>query len=110
MKNSIFFSNSTNDGVVDFMSAPLADGGVTDIGFDELAAIQAETSDRLGVDPQLTDALNVTAPNFKPATASPVFTGGATPPADGFFDTSATFVGAVGTDDWTAGWTAYPEN
>ncbi len=110
VKNSIFFSNSTNDGVVDFVSPPAADGGVTDIGFDELAKLQAETTDRLGVDPQLTAATNVTAPNFKPATGSAVFTGGATPPSDGFFDVSATFVGAVGTDDWTAGWTAYPEN
>ena len=73
VKNSIFFSNSTNDGVVDFVSPPAADGGVTDIGFDELAKIQAETTDRLGVDPQLTAATNVTAPNFKPASASPVF-------------------------------------
>jgi hypothetical protein len=110
VKNSIFFSNSNNDGVVDFVSPPAADGGVTDIGFDELAKIQAEATDRLGVDPQLTGALSVTAPNFKPAAASAVFTGGAMPPSDGFFDVSATFVGAVGTDDWTAGWTAYPAN
>ena len=32
--------------------------------------------------------------------------GGEAPPADGFFDATATFVGAIGSDDWTAGWTA----
>jgi hypothetical protein len=37
-------------------------------------------------------------------------TGGATPPADGFFDPTATFIGAMGVEDWTAGWTAYPQN
>ncbi|MFH0899939.1 MAG: hypothetical protein V2A73_04845 [Pseudomonadota bacterium] len=34
----------------------------------------------------------------------------ATPPSDGFFDTAATFVGAIGSQDWTAGWAAYPVN
>ena len=52
----------------------------------------------------------VTAPVFKPLTDSPALTGGATPPGDGFFDVTATFVGAVGSTDWTAGWTAFPEN
>lgn len=36
----------------------------------------------------------------------------ATPPNDGFFDITATFIGAVrdGANNWTSGWTAYPEN
>ena len=51
-------------------------------------------------------ALDKLAPNFKPTT---VMTG-ATPPNDGFFDATATFIGAIGTDDWTAGWTKYPAN
>jgi hypothetical protein len=53
------------------------------------------------------DATNLTAPNFKPAA---VITGGVTPVNAGgstFFDTTANFVGAVGADDWTTGWTAY---
>jgi hypothetical protein len=37
-------------------------------------------------------------------------TAGAAPPNDGFFDTSATFAGAIGSVDWTAGWTKYPQN
>ena len=51
-------------------------------------------------------ALSLTAPIFKPTAPVP---GGATPPNDGFFDASATYIGAVGTDDWTQGWTAYPQ-
>jgi hypothetical protein len=51
-------------------------------------------------------AFNRTSPNFKPSTP---ITGGATPPSDGFFDAAATFIGAVGADDWTTGWTAYPQ-
>ncbi|HVK72843.1 MAG TPA: hypothetical protein VM734_05960 [Kofleriaceae bacterium] len=50
-------------------------------------------------------ATSLTAPVFKPATLAT----GATPPNDGFFDPTATFIGAVGNDDWTAGWTAFPQ-
>ena len=52
----------------------------------------------------LSDAFNLTNPNFLPTSSSPVLTGAATPPSDGFFDESATFVGAFGSTDWTAGW------
>lgn len=65
---------------------------------------------RFGIDPKLASPLDRRAPSFQPAADSPVFTGGATPPNDGFFDPGATFVGAVGADDWTAGWTAYPQS
>jgi len=51
-----------------------------------------------------------TAPNFKPKTDAAALTAGTTPPADPFFDATATFAGAVGADDWTAGWTKYPQN
>jgi hypothetical protein len=57
-------------------------------------------------DPELEDPTNLSVPNFAPAAGSPVLSGGATPPSG--FDTSATFIGAIGDDDWTAGWTAYP--
>ncbi|MFO0594958.1 MAG: hypothetical protein U0228_06630 [Myxococcaceae bacterium] len=110
VKNSIFFQNPVN-GVVDYHAPALADGGVSDNMFDELSAMQAPSlNNRLDIDPKLVAATNVTAPVFKPLADSPALMGGATPPSDGFFDSSATFVGAVGTDDWTTGWTAYPEN
>jgi hypothetical protein len=52
--------------------------------------------------------MNLLGPSFKPAAGSPALMGGGTPPADGFFDASATFVGAVGSTDWTKVWTAFP--
>jgi hypothetical protein len=52
----------------------------------------------------LVDPFNLTSPNFLPASGSPALSGAATPPNDGFFDVSATFVGAFGATDWTAGW------
>jgi hypothetical protein len=55
-------------------------------------------------------AFNLTTPTFMLPGTSPAMTGGATPPSDGFFDATATYVGAVGATDWTAGWTAYPQN
>jgi len=39
---------------------------------------------------------------------SPALTG-AVVPNDNFF-TSVPYVGAFGTEDWTAGWTAFPAN
>ncbi|MCB9562613.1 MAG: hypothetical protein H6708_19600 [Kofleriaceae bacterium] len=62
------------------------------------------------VDPGLpAAAFDPSAPDFKPTAGAAALTGGATPPNDGFFDTSATYIGAVGTEDWTAGWTSFPQ-
>ncbi len=77
-----------------------------DGGFDEQAQIGRDATNHLDVAVQLTDAKNVTAPNWKPADGSPVLTGCATPPAG--LDQTATFCGAIGATDWTLGWTAYP--
>jgi len=43
-------------------------------------------------------------PNPMPKAGSPALTGGAIPPNDGFFDPSATYVGAFGAEDWTNSW------
>ncbi len=55
---------------------------------------------------------DITAPSFAvPGVLRRVCDASPTDPADGrppFFDASATFCGAVGTDDWTAGWTEFP--
>jgi hypothetical protein len=75
---------------------------------DEAMVFMAADKMNREADPMLTDPLNPTAPNFAPKAGSPALTGGATPPSDGFFDATATFVGAIGTEDWTAGWTSYP--
>lgn len=109
VKNSLFFQNPM--ALTDYASPPRADGGITDNMFNEPTELAAPSLDnRFDVDPKLAAATNVTAPSFKPLAESPALMGGATPPSDGFFDVSATFVGAVGTVDWTAGWTAFPEN
>ena len=60
----------------------------------------------------LTDPFNLTNPNVTPLTGSPVLTGGATPPNDGFFDATATFPGALSDDpakNWMANWVTYPQ-
>lgn len=84
------------------------DAGST-VCFDEETFFKAAgRGNTFGTDPGLNDPFDVTAPDFAPADGAPVLAGGATPPDDGFFDTAATFIGAIGADDWTAGWTAYP--
>lgn len=110
VSNSVFFQNPAL-GVSDYVSALRADGGVTDNMFNEPTELAAPSlNNRFDLDPKLAAATSVAAPSFKPLSDSPVLMGGATAPADGFFDGTANFVGAVGTVDWTVGWTAFPEN
>lgn len=112
VRNSIFFENGTTVGG-DFPTEVTVDGGLlpdNDSGFLEAGHFMAgATNNRMG-DPQLPSAFDIAAPRLLPNVGSPALTGGATPPTDGFFDTTATHVGAFGTTDWTAGWTAYPAN
>jgi hypothetical protein len=65
------------------------------------------------VDPQLVRPYDHANPDFKPMAVSPALTMGfETPPADGFFDTTVTYRGALGADpaaDWTLGWTNYEQ-
>ena len=101
IKNSIFFQNGSNN----FPTSPPAP---TPPEIDERAIFMNSAWSNREDDPGLSaDAYSLTAPKFTAGAAA--MTGGATPPNDGFFDTSATFVGAVGTEDWTQGWTAYPQ-
>ncbi len=58
-------------------------------------------------DLQMTDPFNLNAPKATLQAGSPLLTGGLVPPADGFFDQTATFRGAFGTTDWTAGWARF---
>ena len=70
---------------------------------------------RLGQDPGITDCHNHAAPNWRPRDLDTLAGGQlapATPPNDGFFEVT-TFIGALGADpaqDWTAGWTAFPQS
>jgi hypothetical protein len=119
VENTYFFNNGAGNAIHFGPSGTgalePADGSADDddAGFDEAAFFtDAARNNVVGTDPQLTDPLNVTAPNFLPAAGSPLGMGGATPPDDGFFDDAATYIGAlpVGGPDWTTGWTSYPEN
>ncbi|HNN52691.1 MAG TPA: hypothetical protein PKO07_16805, partial [Pseudomonadota bacterium] len=66
------------------------------------------------VNPQLRRpyAQGSSAPDFRPQTSSPALTDAAQQPTDAFF-TAAPYLGAFGPadgDDWTQGWTSFPEN
>lgn len=78
-------------------------------GFDEEAHFTDEDAyHNVFDDPMLGSPRDLGAPDFAPAAGSPMLDGGDTPTAG--FDTSATFIGAIGATDWTNGWTAYPAN
>ena len=70
---------------------------------------------RLGADPGIADCHNHAAPNWRPRSIDTLAGGQlapATPPNDGFFD-ATTFIGGLSPDpvqDWTAGWTAFPQS
>lgn len=104
MSHSIFFHN---DALADSNNWPAAQA-TGDIN--EQGILMAGELGNREVDPGLrADATDLTAPDFTLPAGAAALTGGATPPNDGFFDPSATFVGAMGTEDWTEGWTAYPQ-
>jgi hypothetical protein len=101
VRSSLFFENGP-DGI-----------GLTPTegeGLDEAAFFTAATlANRFGIDPLLQNPYDRTTPSWMPLAGSPIFSGASPAPNDGFFET-ADFVGAFGTEDWTAGWTAYPAN
>ena len=103
LKNVYFVkaTNATSSWPAGFDGA----GAGNDGGFDEAAMIGADATNHIDIDPMLGAAFNITTPDFKPATGSPALTGCATPSAG--LDISATFCGAIGATDWTAGWTKY---
>jgi hypothetical protein len=103
IRNSIFFDNGGQE--------QWADPEDNDEGFDEGGYFRDEATNH-EVDPLLSAARSLDAPGFDPGTGSPALeaANAGAPPDDGFFDSAATFIGAVGADDWTAGWTAYPAN
>lgn len=104
IKNTIFFDNGNQTG--------WADPTDNDGGFDEGVYFKGEVTNKQ-LDPRITSALNLGSPQFHPGAGSPALTAAnaATPPADGFFDATALYLGAVGgPDDWTLGWTSYPSN
>ncbi|RJO63491.1 MAG: hypothetical protein C4523_20350 [Myxococcales bacterium] len=110
VKNSLFWDIGDNNSAFPAEPAPAEGEEPDDGGFDEAAAFAGGGLNNAFADPQLTDISNYDDPDFLPQSGSPALDGGATPPSDGFFDASATYIGAFGAEDWTAGWTAYPAN
>lgn len=102
--NSLFYHNGHQS---DWAEAVDNDGA-----FDEGAAFASISTNIFNTDPQLTDALNLTAPNFAPSEGSVALDveHAKMPAEDNFFDHEALFLGAIGNDDWTLGWTAYPRD
>lgn len=115
IKNSIFYALKGNTTGLVPTPNPVKDssGTVTEAdgaNFNEASKLMEAVHANKYVNPQLVAATNITAPNFLPATGSPALdANNAGVPGTGF-DGSARFVGAFGTTDWSAGWTAYPEN
>ncbi len=121
INNTFFYDNKDDTTSIPYAANPKKDSAGAlvdeDVSRMENGSIFKEPEQFLGVsttnqvvDPQLTDALNLTAPNFAPQAGSPALNqeNAAVPPAG--FDTSATFVGAVGQSNWLAGWTAFPRD
>src|ERR1043165_3447079 len=106
VKYSMFFNNDTTPTQ---LPPPQATNDINESTY-LVANGTFDPHNEFDADPGLTDPLNKTAPNFKPMAGAPALTAGTTPPNDPFFDATATFAGAIGTDDWTAGWTKYPQN
>lgn len=103
IQHSIFWDNGDGN--------PFADDPKFDGDFDEEAYFSEERfGNSFDVNPNLVDPTNPTAPNFTPA--NDTVREGAIEVPDGFYDTTAKYIGAFepGGEDWTAGWTAYPEN
>jgi hypothetical protein len=76
-----------------------------DTCLDEAVAIGGAATNHVDVDVMLVAPKSTTAPSWQPQAGSPVLSGCGTPPTG--FDTTATFCGAIGATDWTAGWTRY---
>ena len=81
------------------------------------AAIQAKAESEGGLtlanadDAQLTAPYYSTAPNFLPKTGAPALTGANFTGMNSYFVSTGTFRGAMGTSNWTTGWTNWdPQN
>ncbi len=104
LDNSIFYDNKPENFVND-----TEDKNKPELVFNEKDFATKTMKNNLeATQSPLMDAYNLRSPNFKstgPALSHPA----KTPPADGFFE-SVNFIGAVGANDWTVGWTTSAAN
>jgi hypothetical protein len=105
LRSSIAFGNAGNpayveDPAVTDTNSPLFDD---DTGFDEIAWFSDAARKNVTTDPALVACSDPSTPQPWPTTA--ITNNARTPPADDFFDTSATYIGAFkdGTDTWMTG-------
>ena len=101
-----YFVKSTSAAAVWPAGFDVSNNVENDGGFDEVAMIGSDATNKVDIDVQLTDAEEhhdaelqagrglARADRLRHAAAG--------------LDVTATFCGAIGADDWTAGWTAYP--
>jgi hypothetical protein len=105
LRSAIFFNNLEGNFSRDNEEAPAPPFSSRDFAL-------GMSRDVVEVDPQLTNPYSPDAPDYRPAAGSPALNG-AVPvvatPADGFFE-PANFIGGIGTDDWTSGWTTHVQN
>lgn len=112
-KGSLFF-NAKGAGVIDAIAYPEtgeeAPNKDNDNAFDEVAWIKTAANQNLFQDPGI-NCFDAKSPTFGPTTS--LTEGAITPPDDGFFDTSATYVGAFkdANDTWatTGKWAAWDD-
>lgn len=81
-----------------------------DNGLDEIAWFNDPARKNATTDPGLVKPLDIAAPDFRPAAT--LTQNAATPPDDGFFDSTASYVGALKQDDtWMTGkWLSWATN
>ncbi|WP_164011313.1 hypothetical protein [Pyxidicoccus trucidator] len=114
IRNSIFFDNAniTSGSTLGSEFQRSSSGALVnnDADFDEGAFFMSASSQNQLVDPQLNAALDLERPDFSPRAGSPALNAdrAGAPPSSGFFDANARFIGAIGAEDWTEGWTAFP--
>jgi hypothetical protein len=115
--NSLFFGMK-GPGVVDQVSYLESSTDKTSINYDDDMGVDevawwkdAAKKNKFAVDPQIPGCFSQTAPDFSPAAS--LATDAATPPSDGFFDTSATYMGAFkdASDKWatTGKWVVWSD-
>ncbi len=110
-----WFWGSKAAGVIDAIAYPETGGAApdknNDDGLDEVAWFKTDGfGNKFGQAPGL-DCFNASAPGFSPATS--LTQGAVAPPNDGFFDATATYMGAFkdGSDRWatTGKWVAWSD-
>lgn len=83
----------------------------TDASLQEKALTEGNMLYANSADIQLSNISNLTNPNFLPQAGSPALTGASFTGLDATFFNTTTFRGAMGSTDWTTGWTNWdPQN